>query len=182
MVKWELVYINSTVRSHIRSALNPTYCQHSAAIKLVSSLHTDIQLYRASRANRHYSQHLISKWRKCLGFSCSCHFLSPARLPASEPQASGVALKVELVPCLIDDWHLCQSIHSAATACNKSHLAGRWADRQGSPESMTSEKHGRLANHQTDRWPRSIRPRTTKWVLTCSPDLRQSHCSKQWRT
>lgn len=74
-----------------------------------------------------------------------------------ETQASGVFLKVELIPCLINDWHLCQSIHSAATACNKSHLAGRWADPQSSPESLTSDKHGCLAVYQTDTQIRSIK-------------------------
>lgn len=88
--------------------------------------------------------------------SSSCHFL-PAWLPTGETQASGVVLKVELGPCLINDWHLCQSIHSAATACNKSHLAGRWADPQGSPESMTSDKHGCLADYQTNTSLRSIK-------------------------
>lgn len=65
--------------------------------------------------------------------------------------------KTSSPPCLINDWHLCQSIHSATAACNKSHLAGRWADPQRSVESMTSDKHGSLADYQTNTRPRSIR-------------------------
>lgn len=81
----------------------------------------------------------LSKWRMHVPFLFLpfplCRFL-PAWLPAGETQVSGVVLKVELAPCLINDWHLCQSIHSATTACNKSHLAGRWADPQASLQSQ----------------------------------------------
>lgn len=62
---------------------------------------------------------------------CLSHFLSADFFLLGSPQVkqvSGVVLKVELAPCFFNDWHLCQSIHSGATACNESHLAGRWAD------------------------------------------------------
>lgn len=78
-----------------------------------------------------YIHALQSKWRKLLSFLVlpfPARWFLPALLSTGETQASGVALKDELAPCLINEWHLCQSIHSAATACNKSHLAGRWAD------------------------------------------------------
>lgn len=86
---------------------------------------------------------------------CSFHFL-PARLPAGETPASGVALKAELHLWLIDDSHHFQSIHRAVTACNKSHLVARWADTQNSLESMISGKRSTLAGYQSLTWPRSI--------------------------
>lgn len=104
----------------------------------------------------------LSEWRKHLSFLFLpfplCWFL-PAWLHTIQVKHKRqVSLwKLSSSPCLINDWHLCQSIHSAATACNKSHLAGRWADPQSSPESLTSDKHDCLADYQTNTWPRSIR-------------------------
>ena len=86
--------------------------------------------------------------------SSSCHFLSAdSFLLGSTPhrwntQASGVFLKVELAPCLINDWHLCQSIHSAAIAHHKSHLVGRSLEPSG-------DNDHNLAVYWTNTWPRS---------------------------
>lgn len=51
-----------------------------------------------------------------------CSLLPARPPPAGEPRASGVRLKAELLPCVINGWRLCQSICSRATSCNKSHL------------------------------------------------------------
>lgn len=103
----------------------------------------------------------LFEWRKRLSslfLPFPLGWLLPASLHTGETKASGVVPKAELGPCLINDSHLCQSIHSAVTARNESHLAGRWADPQSSLESMTSDKHASLADHQTHTRPRSENP------------------------